>query len=174
MPKEIKCRLCFSPGNYIGVKGRNFFSILYALYNFQSKFPRDNVTHLAALRDLSSVLWGIGIFLKVKMLSKTRTNSGTIIVLITGCRICNILSIIANSHFKLFVHLIQDEYMPKGIVLLKNVTKWRNDEDLRNVEDERETDDRTHVSEEEAAVADSCIPVIVIVSQTDRLRLSYG
>ena len=84
------------------------------------------------------------------------------------------MSIIANSHFKLFVHLIQDEYMPKGIVLLKNVTKWRNDENLRNVEDERETDDRTHVSEEEAAVADSGIPVIVIVSQTDRLRLSYG
>ena len=50
----------------------------------------------------------------------------------------------------------------------------RNDEDLRNVEDESETDDRTHVSEEEAAVADSGIPVIVIVSQTDRLRLSYG
>ena len=84
------------------------------------------------------------------------------------------MSIIANSHFKLFVHLIQDEYMPKGIVLLKNVTKRRNDEDLRNVEDERETDNRTHVSEEEAAVADSGIPVIVIVSQTDRLRLSYG
>ena len=84
------------------------------------------------------------------------------------------MSIIANSHFKLFVHLIQDEYMPKGIVLLKNVTKRRNDEDLRNVEDERETDDRTHVSEEEAAVADSGIPVIVIVSQTDRMKLGYG
>ena len=50
----------------------------------------------------------------------------------------------------------------------------RNDEDLRNVEDERETEDRTHVSEEDAAVADSGVPVIVIVSQTDRMKLGYG
>ena len=70
----------------IFTKTISFF--LKRFFNFQSKFPRDNVTHLAALRDLSSVVWGIGIFLKVKMLCKTKTSRGTSIVLITGCRIC--------------------------------------------------------------------------------------
>lgn len=44
----------------------------------------DELTHLAALRDLSFVLWDMGIFLKVLMFRRMRTKSGAITVLVTG------------------------------------------------------------------------------------------
>ena len=43
-----------------------------------------DITHLAALRDLSLVLWDMGIFLNVLMFRRMRTKTGAITVLVTG------------------------------------------------------------------------------------------